>query len=136
MQDKRESRRFAVTKPVLCSRFGKQMTMRTLDISRGGLKLEANFNLEVGESVDLTILTNGTRIRCKGKILAIEELGHKVQARLCFASPSDWEYGKLSDYLHSLSAGRKIPLPKWVTVGLYILAAVLAYLIIRTYFFE
>jgi hypothetical protein len=43
------------------------MTMQTLDISLGGLKLEANFDLGVGESLDLAILTNGTRIHCRGE---------------------------------------------------------------------
>lgn len=104
--------------------------MRTLNISLGGLKAEANFDLEVGESMDLAIFTNGTRIRCKGKILAIEELGHKVQARLCFASPSGWEYGKLSDYLHTLYWGR---FQKWVIGGIFILLAYIAYLFIRPY---
>jgi len=117
------------------------MSMRTLDISQGGLKLEANFDLRVGESMDVVLLINGTRIRCKGKVLAIEELGHKVQASLSFALPSDWEHGKLSKYLHRLSAGRKIAFPKWVTakwvtVGLYILSALLAYFLIRSHFFK
>ncbi len=83
--------------------------MRTLNISRGGLKLEANFDLGVGESVDFTLLTDGTTIQCKGKILAVEESGNKVQARLQFAHSSEWDYGKLSKYLHSLS---RRPLPR------------------------
>ena len=115
--------------------------MHTVDISLGGLKLEANFDLRVGESMDVVLLINGTRIRCKGKILAIEELSHKVQARLSFASPSHWEDGKLSKYLYRLSTGRKIAFPKWVTakwvtVGLYILSALLAYLLIRSQFYK
>jgi len=77
--------------------------MRTLNISRGGLKLEANFDLGVGESVDFTLLTDGTKIQCKGRVLAIEESRNKVQARLQFAPSSDWEFGKLSKYLHALS---------------------------------
>jgi DNA-directed RNA polymerase sigma subunit (sigma70/sigma32) len=79
------------------------MTMRTLNIGFGGLKLEANFDLGVGESVDFSILTDRSRIQCKGRILAIEESGNKIQARLRFAPSSDWEYGKLSKYLHVLS---------------------------------
>jgi hypothetical protein len=141
MDEKRKFPRFPVTASVICSRYGRQMTMRTLDISQGGLRLEANFELGVGESMDFVILINGTRIRCRGKILAIEELNHKVQARLSFAPPSDWEHGKLSKYLYRLSTGRKIAFPKWVTakwvtVGLYILSALLAYLLIRSHFFK
>jgi len=79
------------------------MTMRTLNISQGGLKLEANFDLGVGESIDFAILTNNSRIQCKGRILEIEESRNKVQARLRFAPTSNREHGKLSKYLHALS---------------------------------
>ena len=103
MHEKRKSPRFPATESILCSRYGRQMTMRTLNISQGGLKLEANFDLEVGEPIDFTILTNGTRIQCKGRVIAIEESRNKVQARLCFTPTSDGERGKLSDYLHALS---------------------------------
>jgi hypothetical protein len=100
--------------------------MRTLNISLGGLKLEANFELRVGESMDLAILTNGTRIRCRGRILAIEDLKHKVHARLHFAHPSE-----LADYLHTLYWGR---FQKWVIGGIFILSAYIAYLFIRASF--
>jgi len=103
MNEKRSFPRFPVTNPVLCSRYGRQMTMRTLNISQGGLRLEANFDLGVGESIDFAILTNNTRIQCKGRVLAIEEFPNKVQARLRFAPSSDWENGKLSNYLRALS---------------------------------
>ncbi len=103
MPDKRKFSRFPVTETVVCSRYGREMTMRTLDISLGGLKLEANFDLGVGESMEFSILTNSTRINCRGRIIKIEEFGNKVRARLCFAPPSNWEYGKLSDYLNALS---------------------------------
>ena len=86
MQEKRKFPRFPVTKPVVCFRYGGQMTMRTLNISLGGLKLEANFDLRAGEAMDLAILINGTRIQCKGRILAIEEFKNKVHARLRFAN--------------------------------------------------
>jgi len=112
------------------------MTMRTLDISRGGLKLEANFDLGVGESMDLAILINGTRIECKGIILAIEEFNHKVQARLRFARISEVSFKKLSNYLGTLSRGKGIPFQKVVIGGLFILSAYIAYLFIRTYFFK
>jgi c-di-GMP-binding flagellar brake protein YcgR len=108
------------------------MSMRTLDISQGGLKLEANFELGVGESMDFVILINGTRIRCRGKILAIEELNHKVQARLRFTRTSSSEQRKLSDYLHTLYWGR---LQRWVIGGIVIVSAFMAYFIIRAYFF-
>jgi cytoskeletal protein RodZ len=97
------------------------MTMRTLDISQGGLKLEANFELGVGETMDFVILINGTRIRCRGKILAIEDLNHKVQARLRFTRTSSSEQRKLSDYLHSPSVK---PSEKRLIGGLFILAGV------------
>lgn len=103
MHEKRRFPRFPMTNPVLCSRYGRQMTMRTLNISQGGLRLEANFDLGVGESIDFAILTNSTRIQCKGRVLAIEEFPNKVQARLRFAPSSDWENGKLSNYLRALS---------------------------------
>ena len=79
------------------------MTMRTLDIGLGGLKLEANFDLGAGELIDFAILTGGDRIQCKGRILEVEESRNKVQARLQFAPTSDWEHGKLSRYLHALA---------------------------------
>ena len=133
MYDRRKFPRFPVTEPVICSRYGKKMTMRTLNISLGGMKLEANFDLGIGESLDLAILTNGTRIYCRGRILAIEEFNHKVHARLCFSRPPESEYRKLSDYLHSPYWRR---LEKWVIGGLFILSAIMAYLVIRTYFFR
>ena len=49
------------------------MTIRTLNISLGRLKLEANFDLRVGESMVLAILRN------------------KVHARLCFAQASEMD---------------------------------------------
>jgi hypothetical protein len=109
------------------------MTMRTLNISLGGLKLEANFDLRIGETMDLAILINGTRIQCRGTILAIEEFGNKVQARLRFTRTSNSEHRKLSDYLHGLYWGRS---QKWVIGGIFILSAYIVYLFIRTYFFR
>lgn len=103
MQEKRKFPRFPVMESVLCFRYGRRMTMRALDISLGGLKLEANFDLGVGESIDFAILARGTRILCKGRILEIEESRDKVQARLRFAPASDSEYGKLSRYLQAIS---------------------------------
>ena len=110
--------------------------MRTLDISLGGLKLEANFNLGVGESMNLSIVTNGTSIPCKGRIVAIEDFKNKVHARLRFTRASDIDFRKLSDYLNSLSRGKGISFKNWLIGGLLILSAFLAYLIMRTYFFR
>jgi hypothetical protein len=136
MDEKRKFPRFPETAPIICFRYGRQMTMRTLNISRGGLKLEANFDLGVGESMDLVILINRTRIRCKGRILAIEELNHKVQARLRFTGESNSEYRKLSDYVDTLSRGKGTPFKQCLIAGIFILSAYIAYLIIRTYLFR
>ncbi len=134
MDEKRKFHRFPATASVICSRYGRQMTMRTLDISQGGLKLAANFELRVGESMDFVILINGTRIRGRGKILAIEELNHKVQARLRFTRTSSSEQRKLSDYLHSFSVK---PKEKRLVGGLFILAGVfLAVMIGYTRYFH
>ena len=125
--EKRKFPRFPVANSVLCFRYGREMTMQTLNVSLGGLKLEANFGLGVGESLDLAILTNGTRIHCRGTILAIEDFKHKVYARLRFDRIPDSEYRKLYDYLHALYWGRY---EKWVVGGIFILSAYLAYLLI------
>jgi hypothetical protein len=97
------------------------MSMRTLDISEGGLKLEANFDLGIGEVMDLAILINGKRIGCRGKILGIEELDRKVQARVRFTRTSGLDQRKLSDYLHTRSMK---PLEKRLIGGLFVLALV------------
>ncbi len=108
--------------------------MRTVDISLDGLKLEANFDLGIsGESIDLAILTNGTKIYCKGRILAIEEFGNKVFARLRLFPTSYSEYRKLADYLYTLYWGR---LQKWIIGGIFIVSAFIAYLIFRGYFLQ
>ncbi len=133
MDEKRRFPRFPVSGTVICSRYGREMTMRTLNISLGGLKLETNFDLRSGETMDLTILINGTRIQCRGTILTIEEFGNKVQARLRFTRTSNSEYRKLCDHLHTLYWGR---FQKWVIGGIFILSAYLAYLFIRTYLFQ
>jgi hypothetical protein len=103
------------------------MTMQTLNVSLGGLKLQANFGLAVGESLDLAILTNGTRIHCRGTILAIEDFKYKVHARLRFDRIPDSEYRKLCDHLHTLYWRWY---EKWVIGGIFILSAYLAYLLI------
>ena len=136
MDEKRKFPRFPVPELVICSRYGRQMSMRTQNISLGGLKVEANFNLGVGESMDLAILINGTRIECKGIILAIEEFNHKVRARLCFSRISDGDFKKLSDYLDTLSRGKRTPFKQCLIGGIFILSAYIAYLIIRTYLFR
>jgi len=133
MDEKRKFPRFPVTNPVLCFRYGKQITMRTQNMSFGGLKLEAHIDLLVGESIDFDILTSGTRIHCRGWILEIEDFKDKVHARLRLVPASDSESRKLSDYLHTLS---RRPFQKWVIVGLFILSVYMAYLIIRTFFFR
>jgi len=113
------------------------MTMRTLNISLGGLKFETNFDLgEVGEPMDLAILTDNARIQCRGIILAVEEFNHKVRARLHFSRISDGDFKKLSTYLDTLSRGKGIPFRQWVIGGLLILSAYIAYLIIRAYLFQ
>ena len=134
--DKRQFPRFAVEKKVICFRYGKKMTMRTVNISLGGLKLQANCDLWVGESMDFAILTNGTRIQCKGRVLAIEDFKSKVHARLRFAHASDLDFRKLSQYMDTLSRGKAIPIQKWIIGASFILSAYIAYLIIRTYFFR
>jgi hypothetical protein len=134
--EKRKFPRFAVAKKVVCFRYGREMTMRTLNISLGGLKLEANFDLGVGESMDLAILTNGIRIQGKGRILAIEDLKNKVHVRLRFAPSSNMDLWKLSDYLDTLSRGKGNLVRKGIIGGLFGFSAYIAYLIIRAYFFR
>jgi hypothetical protein len=136
IHEKRKFPRFPVTKPILCFRYGRQITMRTKNISFGGLRLEANLDLRTGESLDFDILTNGTRIHCKGKILGVEDLKDKVQARLRFTPTSESEHRKLFDYLDTLSGRKRKPFEKGIIVGLFILSACLVYLIIRAYFFR
>lgn len=134
IHEKRKFPRIPVMKRAICFRYGKQMSMRTINISLGGLKLEANFDLAIGESIDFAILTNGTRIRCKGRILGIEDLKNKVHARLLFAHISDMDFQKLANYLENLSRGREIPYQRGLFIGLLILVTLIAYLIIRAYF--
>jgi hypothetical protein len=100
------------------------------------LRLEANLDLRTGESLDFDILTNGTRIHCKGKILGVEDLKDKVQARLRFTPTSESEHRKLFDYLDTLSGRKRKPFDKWIIIGLFILVTCLAYLIIRAYLFR
>jgi hypothetical protein len=133
--EKRKFPRFPVMKTAICYRFGRRMNMRTIDISLGGLKLEANFDLAIGESIDLAILTDGTRIHCKGRVLGIEDFKNKVRARLRFAHTSNMDFQKLSDYLNTLSRGEGIPRQRAVIGGLLILSAFIASLIIRAYLF-
>lgn len=103
MREKRKFPRFPVRKQVICSRYGKQMSMRTLDISLGGLKLEAPFDLGVGEPMDFAILADGARIHGKGRILATQDFKNKVHARLCFDHTSDMDFRRLSDCLRAPS---------------------------------
>jgi len=103
MHEKRRFPRFPVTKRVVCFRYGREMIMRTLDISQGGMKLEANFDLGVDEPIEVGILIDGKRIDCKGRILETEEFGNKVQARLRFDRTSNMDFRKLSDFLRALS---------------------------------
>jgi RNA polymerase sigma factor (sigma-70 family) len=99
MADKRRFPRFPVKKQVVCFRYGKEMVMRTLDISLGGLKLEAPFDLGVGESMDFAILADGSKIRGKGRILATDDFKNKVHARLCFDHTSNMDFRRLSNCL-------------------------------------
>lgn len=136
INEKREFPRFPVMKRVICFRYGKKMGMRTIDISKGGLKLEANFDLAIGESINFAILTNGNRIRCKGRVLGIKDLKNKVHARLRFAPSPEMDFQKLSDYLDTLSRGKGLPFRGAIIITLLILLAFAAYIIIRTYFFR
>ena len=84
----------------------------------------------------LDILTNGTRIPCRGRILAIKDFTNKAHARLYFAHTSDMDFRKLSGYLGTLSLGKGILLKKGDIGGQLILLAYIAYLLIHTYFFQ
>ena len=120
MGEKRKFPRFPVADEIICSRYGKEMIMRTQNISLGGAKLEANFDLGVGENIDFAILSNGRKINCKGTILAIEDLGNKVHARLLFSPTSDVDDWKLSEYLHNISrrpCGSSSPPPLWPSLN-------------------
>ena len=134
--EKRKYPRFLVMKRAICFRYGKPMRMRTIDISKGGLKLEANFDLAIGESINFAILTNGNQIRCKGKVLGIKDLKNKVHARLRFAPSPEMDSQKLSDYLDTLSRGKGLPFRRAIICTLLILLALSTYVIIRTYFFR
>ena len=105
-----------------------------VDIGLGGLKLESNFDMRTGESMDFSILTKSTSIRCKGTVLATEEFQGKVQARLSFSHTSDSDFRKLSNYLDTLSPERGTSLQKGLLCVFLILSALIAYFIIRTYF--
>lgn len=108
--------------------------MQSLNISRGGLKLEANFNLQAGEFIDLSLLISGTMIRCRGMILAVEEHDRKVLARVRFTRASNVDQRKLSDYLQAVSMTR---LQKGLIGGLFILAgAILAVMIGYNHYFQ
>ncbi len=117
MEERRQFPRLPVTAPVICSRYGRRMTMRGLDIGQQGLKLEANFDLQVGELLDFAILVNGTEIPCRGKVVAIEELGYKVRARVRFTRTASSEQRKLFEHIHFLS-----PLQKGLIGGLLVFA--------------
>jgi len=134
VNEKRKFPRYPVERTVICHRFGKERSMRTVDIGLGGLKLESNFDIRTGESMDFAILTNSTSIRCKGTVLATEEFQGKVQARLTFSRTSDRDFRKLSNYLDTLSRGKGTFLQKGLLCVLLILSALIAYFIIRTYF--
>ncbi len=129
MYERRQFPRFLAMTPVLYFCGGKQLIGRTVNISLGGMKLETDFDLGVGESMDLAILANGTKIHCRGKVLGIEELGNKILARLYFDRISHSEYRKLSDYLQTLYWGC---FQKWVIGGIFIVLAGIAYLMILT----
>jgi hypothetical protein len=107
--------------------------MRTLNVSLGGLKLEGNFDLGVGESMNLAILTNGSTIQCTGRVLAIEDFKNKVYARLRFDSIPDPEYERLSNYLYTLYWRR---FQKWVIGGIFIVLAYIAYMFMRTHLLQ
>jgi hypothetical protein len=108
MNEKRGSPRLPVTAPVICSRYGKRMTMRGLDISQQGLKLEANFDLQLGELLDFVILLNSTEIPCRGKVVAIEELGYKVRARVRFTRTASSEQRKLRPERRHVGENRQL----------------------------
>lgn len=129
MYERRKFPRFPAMTPVHCFFDGKQMIGRTLNISLGGMKLETDFDLGFDKSMDLAILAKGTKIRCRGRIPGIEELGNKVRARLCFDRISDSEYRELSNYLQTLYWGS---FQKWVIGGIFIVLAFLSYVIIST----
>jgi hypothetical protein len=117
MEERRQFPQLPVTAPVICSRYGRRMTMRGLDISQQGLKLEANFDLQLGELLDFVILLNSTEIPCRGKVVSIEELGYKVRARVRFTRTASSEQRKLFEHIHFLS-----PLQKGLIGGLLVFA--------------
>lgn len=104
--------------------------MSTLNVSLGGLKLEANLDLGVGEFVNLDILTNATTIQCKARVLAIEDFRNKVYARVRYDSIPDQEYKKLCNYLYTLYWGR---FQKWVIGGILLLLAYIVYVFFHPY---
>lgn len=102
----------------------------------GRIETEGNFDLRVGESMVLSILTNGTRIPCRGRILAIKDFKNKSHARLYFARTSDMDFRKFSGYLGTYSRVKGMLFKKGGIGGLSILLAYIAYLLIHTYFFQ
>ena len=103
IHEKRKFSRFSVMKTAICFRYGRKMTMRTMNISLGGLKLEANFDLGVGESMVSAILTNGTRIPCRIRILGLYRLPPHPHLLLPMIS------------MYEVSSGTPFPPPKIMT---------------------
>lgn len=101
--------------------------MRGLDISQQGLKLEANFDLQLGELLDFVILSNSTEIPCRGKVVSIEDLGYKVRAGVRFTRSASAEQRKLFEHIHFLSPLQKGLIGRLLVFAFVSLVGVIVY---------
>jgi len=105
MAEKRSDPRVKVSYPVLYSShvYPRPKVGSTIDLSRGGARIETPFSLIPGETIEISIALNSQVIKCRGRVVSIFSLdGGRPAAGVQFEQISRHDRLYLGEYISYL----------------------------------
>ncbi len=112
MAEKRSHPRVKASYPVLYSShvYPRPKVGSTIDLSRGGARIETPFSLIPGETIEISIALNSQVIKCRGRVVSTSSLdGGRPAAGVEFEHISKHDELYLAEYISYLmdEEGRK-----------------------------
>ena len=99
--EKRTYPRIAVSRPLLYESdiYPKPRIAFTRDLSIGGARIEDAASLYTQERLSLWFSLETRVLPCRGRVVHIQQVGHRFSAGICFESMTDEDRIALAQYL-------------------------------------
>jgi hypothetical protein len=102
-RERRRYRRFELSLAMAYQWGMTKDTLRTVDLSLGGVKIQTDIPIPIDERFDLTILLGNEAIKPTGKVVRSDpSLNRKYDVGICFESLSQQCLKRLERFLHGI----------------------------------